>query len=149
MELGKGNWTAISRRQLSLPMRWLRNQELLRGKCLDFGCGRGGDATIMGFAYKYDPIHFPDWPSCGDFDTITCIYVLNTVTPDEQQEILKSMLELLRPGGRCFIAVRRDLPREGKRGRGCYQRYVELDLPILYEDSGFCLYQMRKECVEV
>ena len=67
----KSHLTAIKRTKLSVPIRGLD----LKGKrVLDYGCGRGSDADLLG-ADKYDPYYFPERPT-GKYDVILCTYVL-------------------------------------------------------------------------
>ena len=39
--------TAISRKAPSRPMRFLQEHDLLKGRMLDYGCGRGTDAKFL------------------------------------------------------------------------------------------------------
>jgi len=138
--------TAISRKGPSAPMKWLDKQGLLAGgRRLDFGCGRGADADHFGMD-GFDPHWRPEEPT-GHYDLVTCNYVLNVIGRKEQGEVLARVERLLKPGGgRAFFSVRRDLPREGKSGRGCYQRFVTLDLPLITENGSFAVYEMRGCC---
>lgn len=138
--------TAMTRKAPSAPMQWLASQGLLHGRMLDFGCGKGFDADYYGMG-KYDPFYFANrnpvkWSMF--FDVVTCNYVLN-VLPDETtvNTVLENIKKLLKSDGRAYIAVRRDLPRKGKPGKDCYQRYIELDLPVVKETSAFCIYQLK------
>jgi len=127
--------TAIVRRKPSLPLRWLIRNNLIQGRVLDFGCGRGFDANFIN-AEKYDPYGYPDYPK-GKFDTIICIYVLNIVDEKTQYKIIKSLRGLLDLKGQAFLAVRRD--KQCKE----HQRWVELDLPIVCKAKGrFCIYKL-------
>ena len=74
--------TAIERKKVSAPMKFLEDEGHLEGRVLDYGCGRGFDAGALGLE-SYDPYFFPEVPK-GKFDTITCNYVLNVV--DEETE---------------------------------------------------------------
>lgn len=110
--------TAIERTAMSFPTRWLKEHQLLNGALLDFGCGFGFDTdqlTKEGFdCVGYDKFHRPNYPQ-KQFDTIVCNYVLNVLEPNEQAEVLMSVSELLKPTGRAYFAVRRDLKNEGFR----------------------------------
>ena len=135
----QGATTAIKRKSPPEPLRWLYTRKLIRGRSLDYGSGR--DCW-----YKmecYDPHWQPRRP-VGKFDTITCVYVLNVVTEPTQKKILAEIKSLLSPGGTAYFAVRRDLPRTGRSGRGVYQRYVLLGLPSIRRTSGHEIYVLRR-----
>ena len=84
-----GLTTMPGRTKISLPMRWLVKKDMIgceRDRRLDYGCGKGFDADALGMM-KYDLNHFPVLPA-GEFDIITCIYVLNVIeNPDERNEV--------------------------------------------------------------
>lgn len=98
--------TAITRKRLSAPTRFLQEKGLLVGKVLDYGCGKGTDAFLLG-ADKYDPHFFPEEPK-RLYDTIICIYVLNTVPPADTDRIVYKIRSLLKKGGIAYLAVRND-----------------------------------------
>jgi diadenosine tetraphosphate (Ap4A) HIT family hydrolase len=110
--------TAIERSYLSFPAQFLFNQNLLQGKILDFGCGFGNDVKILRQKgcdiTGYDPYYFPEYPDTK-FDTIICFYVLNVLFTEEQTNVLMEVSHLLKPGGKAYYAVRRDLKKEGFR----------------------------------
>ncbi|PIG93552.1 HIT family protein [Gloeocapsopsis sp. IPPAS B-1203] len=110
--------TAIERTHLSFPAKFLLNNNLLKGKILDFGCGFGNDVKLLrqkSFDITgYDPYYFPHYPQ-NKFDTILCFYVLNVLFPEEQANILMEVSHLLKPGGKAYYSVRRDLKKEGFR----------------------------------
>ncbi|WP_448266118.1 bifunctional class I SAM-dependent methyltransferase/HIT family protein [Nostoc sp. DSM 114159] len=110
--------TAIERSYLSFPAQFLLNQNLLQGKILDFGCGFGNDVRILRQKgcdiTGYDPYYFPEYPD-NKFDTIICFYVLNVLFAEEQTNVLMEVSHLLKPGGKAYYAVRRDIKREGFR----------------------------------
>ena len=138
--------TAIHRKKPSLPLRFLlsdkeRAKAIRSGPTIDWGCGRGADASFLG-CRKYDPYWSPEMPK-GKFACILCFYVLNVISEEEQEVILNQMRKKLRKGGVIFIAVRRDMNESYVSSRGTSQRLVYLDLPILVDNSGFCLYQWR------
>jgi hypothetical protein len=111
--MSKFHRTAISRDKLSVPMRELKKNDLLQGRMLDYGCGRGDDADTLGME-KYDPTGpFTETPK-GHFQTITCIYVLNVIeSPSDRRSVEDAIIELLAPGGRAYIAVRGDISGDG------------------------------------
>ncbi|MBE9223438.1 HIT domain-containing protein [Cyanobacterium stanieri LEGE 03274] len=137
--------TAIDRKYLSFPARYLLNNQLLKGKILDFGCGLGNDVKKLGEKglniIGYDPHYFPEYPQ-EKFDTIICFYVLNVVFSEEQEEVIMAIAHMLKPSGKAYFAVRRDLKKEGYRThyvhkKQTYQRLVKLPFLSLYQDE-FC-----------
>ena len=110
--------TAIDRTKLSAPVRFLTDNNLLKSRILDFGCGLGYDVRFLqekGFdIIGYDPHYASIYPE-GKFDTIVCCYVLNVLMLEEQANVLMNISHLLKPGGKAYYAVRRDLKKEGFR----------------------------------
>jgi diadenosine tetraphosphate (Ap4A) HIT family hydrolase len=110
--------TAIDRIKLSSPVQFLLDRDLLTGRILDFGCGLGNDVKLLerkGLDITgYDPYYVPIDP-IGKFETIVCCYVLNVLMPAEQADVLMNIAYLLKPGGKAYYAVRRDLKKEGFR----------------------------------
>ena len=141
----KSHLTAITRRALSVPMRYLDNAGLLSGEVLDYGCGKGFDADELGLR-KYDPHFFPgSFIGWADFDTITCNYVLNVMPADYAGDVLEEIRSLLKPDGVAYITVRRDVAVDGHTAKGTYQRNVVLDLPVVHEKKGaYCIYELRR-----
>jgi hypothetical protein len=136
--------TAIVRYSLSLPMRRLFKEQKLKGRLLDYGCGRGYDATTLNMT-GYDPHYAPAKP-LGQFDTITCNYVLNVIeSRSERDAVLETIRKKLKPEGKAYISVRNDLTNlKGYTKIGTWQGKIELDLPILYKNSGFITYVLEK-----
>ena len=133
--------TAIARKEPSLPMKFLSSEGLLKGEKLDFGSGRGKDARTYSMD-EYDPQHKPEKPT-KKYDTITCNYVLNTISKEESDKVLSEIRSLLKPNGNAYISVRRDV--EEMKKSSYTQRNVKLSLPVLREESGkFCIYHMKK-----
>ncbi len=117
--------TAIERTKLSSPLQFLSNNNLLKSRILDFGCGLGNDVELLqqqGLDISgYDPYYAPTYPT-GKFDTIVCCYVLNVLMPEEQIDVLMNIAHLLEPGGKAYYAVRRDLKKEGFREHYVHKR---------------------------
>ena len=136
--------TAISRKTLSLPAKWLLDHDLLKGTLLDYGCGKGVDASILK-ASTYDPCYFPIELN-GKWDTIYCIYVLNVLQPEHVSTVIETIKSYLAPGGTAYLAVRRDIDKEGITSKGTQQWNVILDLPVVVEKKGkFCIYKVSKQ----
>jgi len=102
--------TAIKRSAPSLPMRYLSKENLIIGRTLDYGSGRGYDADHFKMA-KFDPHFAPERPK-GQFNTIVCNYVLNVVNVVTQRQILDDIKSLLVEGGIAYVSVRRDLKKD-------------------------------------
>lgn len=137
----KSHLTAITRGgKPSVPMRWLHEARLLRGRVLDYGCGKGFDADFWKLT-KYDPYYFLQVPR-GHFDTITCNYVLNVIpSPTERMEVLDRIRQLLAPRGAAYITVRNDTRNlRGWTQRGTWQGQIELTLPVVVSTSDFVIY---------
>jgi diadenosine tetraphosphate (Ap4A) HIT family hydrolase len=144
--------TAIEREKLSFPARYLLKNKLLQGDILDFGCGYGKDVEILrshsGAARSqsfniegYDPHYFPTYPQ-KKFDTICCFYVLNVLFSESQESVIMAISQLLKPTGKAYFAVRRDLKTEGFRKhyihkKLTYQCLVNLPFKSIHLDE-FC-----------
>lgn len=113
--------TAIARTKPSAPLRrlleWNQTRSLIpaEGDWLDVGCGRGRDVEYLldlGYnAHGYDPnsdsAAVREWPEGGRFDVISCIYVWNVIEDlGVVRDLYARMLEVLKPGGKIYIATR-------------------------------------------
>jgi len=141
--------TAIERTSLSYPARILLNQKKIIGKVLDFGCGVGKDVELLqqkGFdVVGYDPYYFPELPT-EKFDTILCFYVLNVLLPEEQAEVLMNVSYLLKPNGKAYFAVRRDIQYEGFRihkvhKKETYQCIIKLGYLSVFKNENCEVYE--------
>jgi diadenosine tetraphosphate (Ap4A) HIT family hydrolase len=143
--------TAIERTAMSFPTRWLKQNNFLKGEILDFGCGYGIDTDQLqeqGFnVVGYDKHFRPDYP-IKRFDTIICNYVLNVLELNEQAEVLMSVSELLKPSGKAYFAVRRDLKSEGFRTHyvhklPTYQSNVILPYKSVFTNENCEIYEYQ------
>lgn len=143
--------TAKERERLSFPTKFLLNKNLLTGDVLDFGCGFGKDVVLLkakGINITgYDKHYYPKYPA-KKFDTITCIYVLNVLLPEEQAIVLMELSQLVKPTGKVFIAVRRDLQFEGFRihklhQKKTYQCNVVLNSKSIFRNESCEIYEYR------
>jgi diadenosine tetraphosphate (Ap4A) HIT family hydrolase len=137
--------TAKERDKVSYPTRKLFNMGVIKGEVLDFGSGFGKDAEFLRSknisCTNYDPHHSPEYPIVK-FDSILWHYVLNVVLPEVEAEVLMSVSELLKPTGKAFFTVRRDLKRFGYRTHyvhkvPTYQCNVKLPYKSFFEND-FC-----------
>lgn len=143
--------TAKERSNISFPTRWLKQNGLLKGNILDFGCGFGFDTEQLqkeGFSIiGYDNYYRPNYPT-SRFDTIICNYVLNVLEPQQQTEVLCQISELLKPSGTAYFAVRRDLKYEGFRMHAIhkqltYQCNVILPYQSIFLNDSCEIYEYR------
>ncbi|SFG94529.1 Diadenosine tetraphosphate (Ap4A) hydrolase [Algoriphagus hitonicola] len=124
---------------------------LLQGEILDFGCGFGKDVEILfqqGFSIEgYDKYYLPEYPK-KRYDTIICFYVLNVLMPEEQSLVLMEISALLKPSGKAYFAVRRDLVYEGFRThkihqKPTYQTNVILPFQSIFKNDFCEIYEYR------
>ena len=143
--------TAKARETLSYPAKLLLNKNLLVGEILDFGCGFGKDVELLKEKGKnivgYDKHYFPEYPT-KRFDTIICFYVLNVLMQDEQAKVLMEISQLLKPTGKAYFAVRRDLQYEGFRThkvhqKPTYQCNVILNYQSVFKNENCEIYEYK------
>tara|TARA_Y100001935_G_C17304526_1_gene511400 strand:- start:1325 stop:1780 length:456 start_codon:yes stop_codon:yes gene_type:complete len=141
--------TAMARKKPSLPTRYLYKKGLVIGPVVDYGCGKGFDTKYLKSVgietVGYDPYWNPKKIDNKNFyNTIICNYVLNVVEEKYQRNILESINSLLSNEGNAYIAVRRDVKKDGPTSRG-FQRNVILDLETVHKKSGaYHIYLMKK-----
>lgn len=143
--------TAKERDSLSFPAKYLFNKNLLTGDVLDFGCGFGKDVELLKAKLisitGYDKHYFPKYPA-KKFDTIICFYVLNVLLPEEQATVLMELSQLIKPSGKVYIAVRRDLQFEGFRThklhqKKTYQCNVVLNFKSVFKNESCEIYEYQ------
>lgn len=143
--------TAKDRKYLSFPAKFLLEKKYLEGEVLDFGCGLGNDVELLKKKginiIGYDKYFFPKYPE-KKFDTITCIYVLNVLMQEEQTNVLIEVSHLLKPTGKAFFAVRRDLRYEGFRihklhQKPTYQCNVKLSYKSVFKNENCEIYEYK------
>jgi diadenosine tetraphosphate (Ap4A) HIT family hydrolase len=143
--------TAKERDNLSFPSKLILNKSLLKGDVLDFGCGYGKDVDLLkhkGISIEgYDKFYFPDFPK-KKFDTIICFYVLNVLLPEEQTSVLMQVSQLLKPDGKAYFAVRRDIKYEGYRThkihqKETYQCNVKLNYLSIFKNDSCEIYEYQ------
>lgn len=143
--------TIKERKYPSYPLKHLLSVGLIQGRVLDFGSGRGIDVAFLrqnGFDCDgYDPHYAPENP-IDQFDTILCGYVLNVLLPEEQVQVLMAVSELLKPTGRAYFTVRRDIQHNGfrthlKHGVDVYQTNVLLPYRSILKTENCEIYQYQ------
>jgi SAM-dependent methyltransferase len=150
----KPHLTAISRKTLPVPTRWLIDNLLLAGDVLDYGCGRCAELNnrifekdvLVRSITNYDPHFAPTLPFKKRFDRIICNYVLCVVPASEEHKILKDIQDLLGANGMAFITVRNDVPRQGYgvSSKKTFQRNVVLNLPMIKKTRYFRMYALTR-----
>jgi SAM-dependent methyltransferase len=137
--------TAIARKSLSAPSRYLLENGFLKGRILDFGCGRGDlKKFVDGDIEEYDPFYAPHKP-IGKFDVVVCNYVLCVLDWRRRMKALEEARSYLKPGGCLFVSVRRDLKRSGPTSKG-FQFNVRLKEDSLVRRSGaFEIYKIKND----
>ena len=143
--------TVKERKYPSYPAKQLLSMGQIRGRVLDFGCGLGVDVSFLRKngceTIGYDPHYAPEIPE-GRFDTILCNYVLNVLLPEEQVQVLMVVAELLKPTGKAYFAVRRDIQRSGfrthtKLGVEVYQCNVTLPYKSILKAEHCEIYEYQ------
>jgi hypothetical protein len=147
--------TAITRKQLPRPTRWLlRNGYLLKHKfipMLDFGCGKCHSVNNEHLHIDgYDPHFRPDGiPEGKRYQIIVCNYVLCVLPPEEHLSVLRAIRRLLTEHGHAYISVRADKPKQGwgLSSKGTYQGQVEslAGLPVIHENSSWKTFLLTKK----
>ena len=136
--------TAMARNTLPMPVRWLLSQELIRGRVLDYGCGKCkpindsvmGSNPLIKSITSYDPHYEPNaLQECGwmMFDVVLCTYVLCTLPQEDELKVLRAMQSFISRCGVAYITVRNDEPKSGygMSSKGTFQRRVIM--PYLYQ----------------
>jgi len=143
--------TAKERDTLSFPTKLLLNKKVLAGDVLDFGCGFGKDVELLKAkginVVGYDKHYFPIYPA-KKFDIIICSYVLNVLMHEEQANVLMEISQLLKPSGKAYYTVRRDLKFEGFRThkihqKPTYQCNVILNYKSIFKNENCEIYEYR------
>ncbi|MBB3695939.1 class I SAM-dependent methyltransferase [Flammeovirga yaeyamensis] len=144
--------TAIHRKSISFPSRFLLEKGFLIGDVLDFGAGHGKDTQELNDkglkVDQYDPHFSPVFP-IKKYETIICHYVLNVLEKTDQSKVLAEVSMLLKQGGKAYFTVRRDLVKEGIRihaiyKKPTYQCNVILPFPSLMKTKHCEIYEYTK-----
>ena len=123
----------------------------MKGDVLDFGCGFGKDVELLKAKginiIGYDKHYYPNYPD-KKFDTIICFYVLNVLLPEEQTTVLMELSRLVKPSGRIYFALRRDLRYEGFRNhkihqKPTYQCNVKLPFKSIFKNESCEIYEYQ------
>ena len=143
--------TAKERKYPSYPTKYLYNRKLLQGEILDYGCGYGEDVKFLrenGFNVDgYDLYYKPELKE-KKFDIIICNYVLNVLLLEQQSEVLMHISELLKPEGKAFFTVRRDIKYVGYRLHKIHKKYtyqcnVVLPYKSIFKNENCEIYEYK------
>lgn len=148
----KSYLTAIARRSLPSPTRWLLKQKLIDAQALvlDYGCGKCALVNPKAWL-NFDPHYAPDTLKTKAglyFSTIICNYVLCTLPKEERTRVLLEIQALLTSTGEAFISVRNDKPKQGwgLSTKGTYQgRCSNVTDDLVYKNSQFRIYRLTKK----
>lgn len=145
--------TALNREKPSFPARWLLLNRHIRGEVLDYGCGYGKDVGYFKEndlkAVGFDPHFFPQLPKTGKtFDRITCSFVFNVLEAESRNLAMMRISRYLKPKGKAFISVRRDVDESGFRvvpgtKEIIFQANVFLPFKSLLQDLDYEIYEYR------
>jgi SAM-dependent methyltransferase len=142
LDSARTHLTAISRKKLSAPVKYLKDEGFLVGEILDYGCGRGFDCDFLE-CDGYDP-HYRPQPLTRKYDTVFCVYVLNVLPTDEERfEVINEVRKLLKEHGRAYFVVRNDKKSlNGWTSKGTYQTFVDLPFPVIKKTTGYLIYSL-------
>jgi DNA phosphorothioation-associated putative methyltransferase len=93
----------------------------IRGKVLDYGCGKGRDVEelqALGFKVEgYDPNFQPHKPR-GRFQTVLMTYVVNVLQVKERNAAIQDAWKYVKKGGRLIVTARteREICEAAKNG---------------------------------
>jgi len=141
--------TAIKRNKLSRPAKKLLELSALHKMdiILDYGCGKEDDVINLKLDYNirgYDPHWKNDKEALNKkYSCILCTYVLCVVDKKTRMNIIDSILSLLVKNGVAYISVRRDIKKDRVSKTGSKQYAVKLDFPVFYENSAYCIYELK------
>ena len=138
--------TAIKRKGLPNPTRWLLYQGLLKGTVLDYGCGKCHEINNQHFvADGYDSYYRPEI-LIKRYDTIICNFVLNTIESIfERVAIVQRIRKLLSSNGVAYVSVRNDKKKlNGFTSRGTWQGYVIPAGELIKEVPSYRIYRLTK-----
>ena len=129
-------------------MRRLNSLALIpTSKSLDYGCGRGNDAELLGMD-RYDPYYFPQ-ATAPEYDVVTCNYVLNVLeSKNERTQVITQLKGKTRLGGVIYVSVRNDIRNlNGLTSKGTWQGEIkdaELEAQGFEKIHATVLYRLFK-----
>jgi len=148
--------TAIKRSLLSAPLSELTIDPKIKksDRLLDYGCGRGMDVVelrhqrynIVGYDPYQDGWRDESVLKEKHYDIIFCTYVLNVVDASTRKDIIGKVRRLLKPGGKAYFTVRRDLKENYRVTKiGTHQWQVYLPWTVRKQTSSYCIYEISNK----
>lgn len=119
---------------------------MIGGRTLDYGCGKCHDINNLFFKSEgYDPHYRPELPA-GQYETILCNFVLNTIESNFNRAIIiQKILDLLSPAGTAYISVRNDVKKLiGLTKLGTWQGYIIPPGKLIHSCPSYRLYRLTK-----
>lgn len=124
--------TAISRKKASRPLRAALELgaviAAVKGKVLDYGCGKGKDVEELqrlGFKVTgYDP-HFQPKKPRGRFHLVLMTYVVNVLEAEARIDALREAWKYVKKGGRLIITSRTEKEICNEAVKHSWKRYQE------------------------
>lgn len=141
-------YSAVHRTKPSMTIQWLKEQGLLIGDMLDYGCGKGLDADYFGMD-KYDA-YDPNWCNISlttdkRYDTIVCNFVFNILEPGEEFSVLENIQRLLKEDGIAYIIVLRNVRKMASYKKDL-QHYIVMSLEsIRHVKRWYEIYKLTKQ----
>jgi len=108
----KSHLTAIHRKSIPTPVKWILSNENISGNILDFGCGKCKSINPKHWD-SYDPYYNPNGITKPKYNIILCTYVLCVLNLFERLKTLNEIKSLLDKNGIAYIIVRNDKPKRG------------------------------------
>jgi len=140
--------TAISRSKPSRPLKAALHLSAVKGRVLDFGCGKGKDVQELrkrGFkVFGYDPNFRPKKPS-GRFQTVLMTYVVNVLQVKERDAAIQEAWSYVKKGGRLIVTARSEREILEAAGKGNWHKvhWGYLTNSGTYQ-RGYNLFQLQR-----
>lgn len=119
-------------------------------KVLDYGCGHGMDADTFHWD-GYDPATRDVPVEAEAYDVVTCINVLSAVSDAHRALVLHGIGAALKPEGKAYVAVPRNLPKGGKVSGYARRPQTNVYLKhgeVVWEEAGkLVIYALTREHV--
>ncbi len=97
-----GYHTAMNRKKSSTPIQYLKDEGMIKGKVLDYGCGM----DVHEFN-RFDPMYEPNYDALSKkYDTVLCNYVFNVIPLMHNRfELLTLLKTLVSAKGKIYVSI--------------------------------------------